>query len=679
MAKTLTVYLAADVGKLNRGLKDAQGQMQGFSGTLKNMVGPALIGAATAAGALALKLGVEGVKAAAEDEAAMAKLAQTLGNLNLAHEAPNVESFIYDLERSTGIADTELRPAYDRLVRSIGDVEKANAALSLALDVSAGSGKSLDAVVQALGRAYDGNTQGLSRLGAGLDAALLKTRDMDAITAQLAATFKGQATVQARTFEGQALRLNTAVDNLKEAFGAGLLQALGDTNDTTQLLVDTMEDLEPVLQAVGREVGDLTTYSFALWRSLLDVALAASRAGDATSDLDGTTRDAGDTITEWTNGISLASKGYALLKSLGDRLVESQTSLNKVNDIAAQRYEAMALAINAAAAEQIRLNRINMLGATAMDGANVSTLTAVKQAERLGITVAELNRRLAAQATQADNVARATRGAAAGTNDLTAAQQASLAAYDAQRGRVQTAIDGLGNAVTALNSARQAFRDYAASIENAVLSVFNFGEALKPATNEAGQVSGASFVAGLVQQVTDARNFATVLTNLRNAGADQALIDQVVALGPAAGAALGQALITEGLVPTVNALTIEAQTIAKDVGFTMASEFLGAGVEAAVNFVNQAILTVGAEQRRLIKLGNNMGKLIGSGIKKEIAQAVAEAVRQAEAAKAAARAEAVAQAEARAQAITDQQVAQALSRLVINSDQRLGRNPSPVL
>ena len=680
MAKTLTVFLAADVSKLNRGLKDASGQMQGFGSTLKSVVGPALIAAGAAAGAFAIKLGVDGVKAAAEDQAAMEKLAQTLENLNLAHDTTAVENYITELERSLGIADTELRPAYDRLIRSIGDTAKANEALALALDVSVGTGKSLDAVVQALGRAYDGNTQGLSRLGAGLDNAILKTKDMDRITAALSQTFGGQATTNAQTFEGQARRVTTAIDNMKEAFGAGLLGALGDTNDSTQNLVDTMAQMEPILRGAGGAVGRFAEQSL---RSLSEESfLASTNVEDAAAAQTGMTKSA-ELGAGAVEGLTIAFFGVNSPLGTFFRLLglanDEQTDLNRTNLLAAQRYEAMALAIDKATIAQSRYANVTFNASSATSSANVSTLTAVKQAERLGITVAELNRRLAAQAAQADNVARATRGAAAGTNDLTAAQQAALAAYDAQRGRVQTAIDGLGNAVTALNNARQAFRDYAASIENAVLSVFNFGEALKPATNEAGQVSGASFVAGLVQQVTDARNFATVLTNLRNAGADQALIDQVVALGPAAGAALGQALITEGLVPTVNALTIEAQTIAKDVGFTMASEFLGAGVEAAVNFVNQAILTVGAEQRRLIKLGNNMGKLIGSGIKKEIAQAVAEAVREAEAAKAAARAEAVAAAEARAQAVTDQQVAQALSRLVINSDQRLGRNPSPVL
>jgi hypothetical protein len=255
MAKTLTVYLAADLKKFNDGMNDADRKLSGLAGGMQNMLGPALLGAAAAAGAFAIALGIDAVKAAAEDEAAAAKLAQTLKNVGQAHNTEPVENYISSLERSLGITDDELRPAYDRLIRSIGDTQKANQALSLALDISAGTGKSLDTVVQALGRAYDGNTSGLSRLGAGLDSAILKSGNMEAITAKLAETFSGQAQTAAETFQGQMRRLGVATDNLKEAFGTGLLRALGDTNGKTQTLVDAMAGLEPVLERVGASVG----------------------------------------------------------------------------------------------------------------------------------------------------------------------------------------------------------------------------------------------------------------------------------------------------------------------------------------------------------------------------------------------------------------------------------------
>jgi len=50
-------------------------------------------------------------------------------------------------------------------------------------------------------------------------------------------------------------RLGIATDNLKEAFGTGLLNALGDTDSKTQTLVDAMQALEPTLERVGASVG----------------------------------------------------------------------------------------------------------------------------------------------------------------------------------------------------------------------------------------------------------------------------------------------------------------------------------------------------------------------------------------------------------------------------------------
>ena len=58
MSKTLTVYLAADLKNFNSGMDDAGRKASGLGNTMSGMLGPALIGAAAAAGAFALKIGV---------------------------------------------------------------------------------------------------------------------------------------------------------------------------------------------------------------------------------------------------------------------------------------------------------------------------------------------------------------------------------------------------------------------------------------------------------------------------------------------------------------------------------------------------------------------------------------------------------------------------------------------
>ena len=97
---------------------------------------------------------------------------------------------------------------------------------TIAIDVAAGSGKSLEAVTNAMARAAEGNTASLGKLGIGLTKAELATLSMDQITAKLAATFQNQAAANADTFQGKMNRLKIAFDEGKETVGAYILTAI---------------------------------------------------------------------------------------------------------------------------------------------------------------------------------------------------------------------------------------------------------------------------------------------------------------------------------------------------------------------------------------------------------------------------------------------------------------------
>ena len=167
------------------------------------------------------------VKAFADDEKAARSLALAVANTGNAFAQMDVESFIQRMQRTTGVLDDELRPAFRTLITATGDVKKSQDALALALDISAGTGKDLSAVSMALAKAYGGQTTALSRLGAGLDKATLKTGDMDEITKELQARFSGQALEATKGFAGQMALLTVAVNDAKEAIGKGLVEALG--------------------------------------------------------------------------------------------------------------------------------------------------------------------------------------------------------------------------------------------------------------------------------------------------------------------------------------------------------------------------------------------------------------------------------------------------------------------
>ena len=227
-SRTLKLSILADVDDLKKKLDTGSKDVEGFGGKLEKfgkVAAAAFAAAAAAAAAYAVKLAVDGVKAAIEDEAAQQRLANALKNVTGAtnQQIAAVEEQISAMSLAFGVADDNLRPAFQRLATATGDVSKAQDGLKLALDISAATGKSVEAVSNALGKAYEGNTTALGRLGIGLSAAEIKSLGLDGTMKQLAETFGGAATVQANTLEGQIARLKVGFDEAKESVGAALL------------------------------------------------------------------------------------------------------------------------------------------------------------------------------------------------------------------------------------------------------------------------------------------------------------------------------------------------------------------------------------------------------------------------------------------------------------------------
>lgn len=697
MAKTLTVYLAADLKKFNQGMDDASRKAQGLGSTMSSMLGPALLGAAAAAGAFATKLAIDGVQAAVADEAASAKLAQTLQNLGLAHDTAPVEDYISTLERSLGIADDELRPAYDRLVRSIGNTEEANRALALSLDIAQGTGKSLDAVVQALGRAYDGNTAGLSRLGAGLDKAILATGDMNAITGQLASTFGGQATTQAATFQGQLARLQTGVDNLAEAFGRGLLESLGDTDAQTGDLVDTMEDLEPVLEQLGDQLGTVAGQVTAVIGPLSKLVGLLEESAAPTNAFEGALNGAKRTITNTLNiwgplsGIVKGFNGEAAEAAgqtavLGNSLTRSAVAAER----AVPGFNSIATAVDdiGAEASQSAVQVASMAEALAAVGGNTfnwrkEIAGATDDAENFSI---ELNwnayqARRAAAAAQEAAVGNKSYGgsasvAATDSEKLTGAQKRLMDAYTEQEGVVQNTRDQLAAYAADLASVTEAANAYSDSIRSSLMDTIDLGAAYGAQFNDQGEKTGKSLVEGFQAQIDQTEWFGNVLNALKSQGADASLISEIASLGAGVGGALGQQLLDEGLVGTINSKWIGVQETIRAQAATLVPEFLQAGIASGTDLITGLSKQLQNEVGTLGKIGKQIAKPVGAEFKAQIAADIAEALKQVEAASSAARAEKVAQAERQAAALTEQAVAQALGNIIGRSDARTGR-PQP--
>jgi hypothetical protein len=230
-SRTLKLSILGDIDQLKKSLDTGSKEVEGFGsklGDFSKKAGLAFAAAGVAAAAYAGKLLIDGVKSAIADEAAQAALATTLKNVTGAtnDQIKAVEDQITKTSLLTGKTDDELRPSFDRLLRATKDISAAQKLQSLALDVSASGTISLQAATNALAKAQEGNFTALGKLGAGIDASIIKSKDFDAATAALAKTFEGQAATQAETFAGKMLRLNVAFDEAKETVGSYVLDAI---------------------------------------------------------------------------------------------------------------------------------------------------------------------------------------------------------------------------------------------------------------------------------------------------------------------------------------------------------------------------------------------------------------------------------------------------------------------
>jgi len=253
-SRTLKLSILADIDNLKKNLNSGSNEVEGFGsklGGFAKKAGTAFAVAGAAAAAYAGTLLVDGVKAAIEDEAAQAKLATTLENVTGATKAQikEVEDYITKTALANGITDDKLRPSLDRLIRSTKDQTKAQELQTLALDIAAGTGKDLQAVSEALGKAYDGNLGALKKLGVGIDESIIKSKDFDAAAAALSQTFEGQASKQAETFQGKMDRLSIAFGEAKETVGSYVLDAL------TPLLSAFVDKGIPAIQDFADNLG----------------------------------------------------------------------------------------------------------------------------------------------------------------------------------------------------------------------------------------------------------------------------------------------------------------------------------------------------------------------------------------------------------------------------------------
>jgi len=225
MSLVLNVEILGEFKKLTSATQGANKQLQGLQGTAKKISSG--IGRAFATIGVGLSFAVitrelkDAAQAAVEDQKSQGLLATALENTTGANNAQiaSVEKSIKKMQFQASVADDEIRPAFAKLARATGDVEKSTGLMSLALDIAAGTGKSLDAVTTALARAVgpEGTTGALERLVPAIKGA----KDP---MAELERLFAGSAEKAANLDPYQ--RMNIIFGEMQEQVGTALLPVL---------------------------------------------------------------------------------------------------------------------------------------------------------------------------------------------------------------------------------------------------------------------------------------------------------------------------------------------------------------------------------------------------------------------------------------------------------------------
>jgi len=210
-----------------KGLERATKELKGFDKTIAT--GSFRLKAFAKAGGVAAAAGLaifakKSIDAALAQEKLDKQLQLTLASIGQQFQLPEIKSFIADLQRATNVTEEELVPAFRQLVAQTGDVESSQYLLTKALDTSAGTGKDLGTVLDAINKAAIGNYKSIGALGIGYTAAEAKAAGFTEVIKSLD-KYSGSAEAQTKTFEGQLKSFSISAGEATETLGQGFITA----------------------------------------------------------------------------------------------------------------------------------------------------------------------------------------------------------------------------------------------------------------------------------------------------------------------------------------------------------------------------------------------------------------------------------------------------------------------
>ena len=182
------------------GLNKADKSVKSFEKTIKGL--GRTLGITLSATAV-VAFGKKAAQAFIQDQKEATRLATAVKNLGLEFANPAIASYIDRLAMASGVADGQLRPAFQALLTTTGSLTKSQELLTQAIDISAASGFALETVAQDLASAYVGNTRSLRKYNLGLTQAELKAKSFTEIQALLNKQFSGANAAYLDTYAGK--------------------------------------------------------------------------------------------------------------------------------------------------------------------------------------------------------------------------------------------------------------------------------------------------------------------------------------------------------------------------------------------------------------------------------------------------------------------------------------------
>jgi hypothetical protein len=241
------------------------------------------------------------IKDFADAQRETVNLTNTVKNLGLAFDAPQVTAYVDQIGKLYGVTGDQAVPAMQALLSATGSVTKSTEIMNAALDLAASRSANVGDVAQSLAKAYVGNTKSLSQYNLGLTRAELSAKTFEEIMAIIGKQTLGAADEAAKSLSGQLAILAETSNQAKERIGGALFEALGglagpngaggaaknienlsmklsDAISGFGYLVQEVKIAAPILAAAGVTIG----LAWAPWFTAISVAaLAIGAIGNA--------------------------------------------------------------------------------------------------------------------------------------------------------------------------------------------------------------------------------------------------------------------------------------------------------------------------------------------------------------------------------------------------------------